>query len=719
MRLDRLELRNICQHEHLSWEFQRGLIGIYGPNGSGKSNALNLGCYAGITNDYSRHEQGKPGYVRQQVSSREKAEIRVLFTHDGEQIEIVRGLQAPTKHEMRFITAGGQPLTKATEIQAELEDVLGIKRRLIDDFVFVGQNDLFSFLSTVPSERAKSFAHLCNTVKAEQIWELLKEQITVDSSLVVDVTGDLDEIRKQIGEYKTRKAETEKQLAEAKKDLLTKATKEWAEALINRKRDFDRVQSEVEALQKDVARKKGVASAARVQQLEADSEFADAKAKAKGDDEQMEGIVAAIATVDEAVSAYGRRVTAEVRRDELQKSLDELVGEEPENPEHSIAQKDRELQILQTEVSRDEEFSSSFEEGVAKCPTCGTRTDSPELQARLTKARKGITGLRKQVVSLRKEIKEQQQYERERQKYQADLDLHNDRIENNKQTLEEIGDVREVDADTLSDLEGSREGIIERRHVVIACQNECNSRTTFYETKKAEYHTLHKQLAVKQTEQTRLDVVDDEVAAARESLTKHQNANGQVKGYKATIRELDGFIKRRESDIKRIIRIQAQSKRARVWLDTLTDLRDEVMHRDKLPKIVHRNYLLDMEEEINEALEVFDSPFGVRATEDVGFTAHFPNGTIMPAAGLSGGQKVILAIAYRLTVNSLFASQVGMMVLDEPTDGLDQENRELAAQVFVKLGEVARSRGHQVIVITHDDSLQNVFDQKFVLERAA
>ena len=77
----------------------------------------------------------------------------------------------------------------------------------------------------------------------------------------------------------------------------------------------------------------------------------------------------------------------------------------------------------------------------------------------------------------------------------------------------------------------------------------------------------------------------------------------------------------------------------------------------------------------------------------------------------------MLAMAFRLAVNSLFASQVGMMILDEPTDGLDADNRRLAADVFRSLGKLARDRGHQVIVITHDDALQSAFDQRFVLEK--
>ena len=66
MRMISLELQNICQHKHLRWEFQDGLIGVFGPNGSGKSNAINAGCYAALTNDWTRVYGGQGGAIRQQ-----------------------------------------------------------------------------------------------------------------------------------------------------------------------------------------------------------------------------------------------------------------------------------------------------------------------------------------------------------------------------------------------------------------------------------------------------------------------------------------------------------------------------------------------------------------------------------------------------------------------------------------------------------------------------
>ena len=62
LRLKTLELQWYCQHAHLVWNFQPGLIGICGPNGAGKSNAINA-VYAALTGDFSRQAGGKASCV--------------------------------------------------------------------------------------------------------------------------------------------------------------------------------------------------------------------------------------------------------------------------------------------------------------------------------------------------------------------------------------------------------------------------------------------------------------------------------------------------------------------------------------------------------------------------------------------------------------------------------------------------------------------------------
>jgi DNA repair protein SbcC/Rad50 len=119
----------------------------------------------------------------------------------------------------------------------------------------------------------------------------------------------------------------------------------------------------------------------------------------------------------------------------------------------------------------------------------------------------------------------------------------------------------------------------------------------------------------------------------------------------------------------------------------------------------------DMVESINRVLKDFDDPFAVRTDEGLSFTAQFPDSTIEVAPRLSGGQKVVLALAFRLAVNSLFAGEAGMMFLDEPTVFLDGHNVSCLGKVLAQLQAITRKRGQQIIMITHEEVLERGFDQ--------
>ena len=71
----------------------------------------------------------------------------------------------------------------------------------------------------------------------------------------------------------------------------------------------------------------------------------------------------------------------------------------------------------------------------------------------------------------------------------------------------------------------------------------------------------------------------------------------------------------------------------------------------------------------------------------------------MTSAGrLSGGEKVLLGISFRVAVNSMFAIDLGLLVLDEPTAGLDKGNLACLHVAFERLRELSRSRGLQIVM---------------------
>jgi len=108
---------------------------------------------------------------------------------------------------------------------------------------------------------------------------------------------------------------------------------------------------------------------------------------------------------------------------------------------------------------------------------------------------------------------------------------------------------------------------------------------------------------------------------------------------------------------------------------------------------------------------VFDIPFTAAIKDDLDVVCVFPGAGEKPAGRLSGGQKVMLGIAFRFAVYRLFASELGFMILDEPTSMLADEKVQSVVDVMQSVRRYAHNTGMQLVVITHKSQLETAFDQ--------
>jgi exonuclease SbcC len=279
-----------------------------------------------------------------------------------------------------------------------------------------------------------------------------------------------------------------------------------------------------------------------------------------------------------------------------------------------------------------------------------------------------------------------------------------------------MGDVpkpRKIDEVALQGLVRAASDAVKALHTAVSLTEECLVTKT---TKITRHKTAKAAVAKYSEEAAALTATQEDADEARDKLAQHRAAELEVHAKEALLETYDEQLETRQHELDRLERILERSENARHWVSVLQGARD-VLHRGNLPRIVHHNALTRMESGINEILDQFEQPWYVTTADDLSYVAHFRNGTVMPASGLSGGQQVLLALAFRWVLNSLFASQIGMMVLDEPTAGLDERHLDLLEIALQKLGEQARSVGYQVIIITHQLTLERVIDQSIKLDR--
>ena len=70
----------------------------------------------------------------------------------------------------------------------------------------------------------------------------------------------------------------------------------------------------------------------------------------------------------------------------------------------------------------------------------------------------------------------------------------------------------------------------------------------------------------------------------------------------------------------------------------------------------------------------------------------------------------MLGIAFRFAVHKLFAANMGLMILDEPTLALDDDHVECVFNLLEKVKGYSRTAGLQLIIVTHEQRLTGVMD---------
>jgi DNA repair exonuclease SbcCD ATPase subunit len=100
----------------------------------------------------------------------------------------------------------------------------------------------------------------------------------------------------------------------------------------------------------------------------------------------------------------------------------------------------------------------------------------------------------------------------------------------------------------------------------------------------------------------------------------------------------------------------------------------------------------------------------VKIHDDLDIDITMSDGFTRGANRLSGGQKVMLSVVMHFAINDLFSNQIGLIVLDEPTQQLDADNIKFMGELFKQISEISRKSGVQTIVITHAHEMVPDFD---------
>lgn len=712
MRIVQTVLRNMGQHENTKVRFGTGLIGIFGRNGVGKSNLLKLGGYANLTNDFSRNNKPKLQNIRYAAGKKDPAYSETEWEHDGHSFVIVRGLQNPKRDSLRSDLLEN-PVHKDEEIDEWVGKLLGLPnyKYLADAYVFVDQGQLTSFIADDPATRAKGFANLCGTTIAEACWKELGDQITKDTPLTVDVIDNSDDLRRQIGQAEETLSEARIRLRKRKKRLLDEETAKQLQEKVD-------AAAQRLVLIRQLKKAKAELQESHAAYVEAKEQRALYRRAVEGKQAEAGDAAKRLPLVREQLRTLAEKAKQFVAHREVNRELTSLVRpKEPKSsePEASFRQSlSEDLGGLRAELKRAQEIEKNIgKRKLAECPTCGSSVAG--MHDHLQHQKSIIEGHPKLIEAKEKSLQQVDELLRQWAAYRSDARSYQEQSERLVRQLETMPAGERLSPEKKEQLVAK-----ETQYVgLLAAVTDAEKRLTDFQDEftAAKVNWQADSIGVKRIRAglAECTVKPEEVADAKLRLAKHQAAETEI----ATLRERCSNAKRviadKQTELDTLQKRIAQTARMREWTALLQQMR-EVLHRDKLPKIVHEAYQEQLLPEANALLEKFRQPFAIETAENLVFRVRKPDGTLENADGLSGGEKVIFALAIRWAVHGLSAAGLSMLVLDEPTAWLDEANMLYLRESLPHLGAEARSRGLQLILVTHESSLKSVFDQVIELK---
>jgi exonuclease SbcC len=202
-----------------------------------------------------------------------------------------------------------------------------------------------------------------------------------------------------------------------------------------------------------------------------------------------------------------------------------------------------------------------------------------------------------------------------------------------------------------------------------------------------------------------------EIAGELEGLRKRKEGlsreigqkEGELRGLQAVMEEK----RKRAEELERALGILRKASEFYVLMEKV---RKQVYHRDGPVLKSLRTWIYSrVSERARGYLDMFDSAVDdVRIEEEgagkgskVVFRCYY-RGREVSWERLSGGEKVVLALALRLAIGDVLGAQrLRFFILDEPTVHLDSEKRKRLREVLMRLSQ----KMPQVIVITHDEEI--------------
>ncbi len=663
-----VELGNFLSHPDTKIEFDNGVTVFVGENGAGKSSIIDAITFALFGSHTRKSNKGlikrgeNQGFCKVAFSVNDKEYLA------ERKLDSKGGLSAnfsEKKNGEYLQIAAGERKQFGESMTSEIENKIGLSFEKLKIASIVQQGELNSIIRAKP----KDFKELLNTiigidrldVASEQIKSvkrLFREKILTkigyDDTHLDILTRDLEKYQKEysesipIKEKLSKKRQTlEKILAESKKKLEAETGKlEKITQLDSRRKELlEYAKTAISEIQHEIAEKER-----KIRDCESCFEHLGAK----------DDLAAKLKMAESAIESTQKRL---VELSNLSVSLQE---------KQSLAKK---LKLKDN-----------------KCPVCDSHVDklNPLFQERhLTEE---IAKIEKETIQLEKES---QMYSKKKNQFFVKL----------QEATEAEATLKAHSIKDKTQLDQMRQEILQKKS---SAQIPLNASGNLVEIGHLDSHakTIYESITILENETKGFDELQywNLKSAIEEKQTELAGIDREIGGISQRIAKSQEQIIQVKKAISELVVVKE-------YVSEIDDIAKNIFNRDGSVATSLRSWaLLSISQKASEYLALLNTKIQrIQLTEkarDVSITCYAKNQTL-DLESLSGGEQVSVALALRLGMARLLgASNLNLMILDEPTTHLDAERRKALVSVLSQLTSITNSGiPMQFIIITHDSEI--------------
>lgn len=679
MLLNELTLRRFRIHEQLNLKFEAGVTGIVGRNGTGKSSIIEaIGFLFTGEGDDPKDQiitAGQSG----------TAYVRGKFTLNGKEGVIERSLD--TSRVM--LEYDGQKLVKASEVKELWANLLQVDGHIFQHVIMAKQKKIPELFSGESAVREKAFQRIFMVPNTERLRSLIWDSYikTCPPPLPED---DLHAIEQQLAKLNTELGPKQEKLAILKESILND---HQMMAVVNYTEFYNRCIQDAEKRPKleeqlnGLRVKKEELSALLTQAAESlrsvPLNFNQKLAQLQKDQERYRTYVlatAAVSTLQAQLAELGTTMEAAVQAAAQAQAEDDQAR----LAQNALASK---LTALRNEIDGLRGLN-----GATTCPTCHQPIQNIEAH---------LFGLSKEYSTITAQF---QEAARRLAVTEANLAGQRAMVERCRsiqagiEAAQRQADSSRVEFDdaALTTMLGEEQRI---QQVLASMQQYENSRVQT----EASIQVVEEQLRHLVTYTGNASPAE-ELAVMQEVLQRHRLRTQEITGLEKEVTQLQMEIQlldqRRQTSIA-----NHEKNLSRMAYNNKLRMAYDVLHTSQFPRRLVQTYSAVVEEELQQQLQRFDLPYQARINEDFRIIVTKDG---HPVPRLSGGQEMVVGLCLRLALHSMFSQAFPMLIIDEGTTHLDEENKKLYFQCIndLKTDKVIQ----QLIIIDHSSLLTDAVD---------